>query len=424
MRTRFIGLAALSAAATTLAVAQPPAPPRPLPGNLTPVAHAEPVVLKRDMSKLPPVVQQFFLSAHRGSEWLSRMNQPTGSFAAGWRADLNQPLDGDHFLRQAGATLTLARAARFFQNESYAARARQALLTLLAETGPDGRDPRARSTTAPSAVVNRLAAAGLLVAIIHELPNPADDLLHQGEQLAYFIALQQKPDGSLSYTDTPEAVADPDGASAFPGLALCGLARSNTLRPAPWKLDIVRKACNYYRGWWRDHKSPTFVATQTAAYAEAYMQSKDRAADTALVDFAFEMNDWLCEQQFVAFDPRHPQWRGGFPDFAQGKPLAGSPRIGSAQCAASLCDACRATRQKPDAERFAKYRDAAGRALQFTTTLQFTEANTQHFAAAYREQVLLGGFFTAPDDGTVRLENNQMAVGALLSFMTSTVDLK
>lgn len=424
MRTRVAGIAALCAAATTIAIAQPPAPPRPLPNSLTPVAHVEPSAAKRDLSKLPPVVQQFYWSAQRGAEWLSRTNQPTGSFAAGWKPDLNQPLDGDHFLRQAGATLTLVRAARFFQNESYAARARQALLTLLAETGPDNRDPRARSTNAPSAVVNRLAAAGLLVAAIHEMPNPADDLLFQGEQLAYFIALQQKPDGSLAYTDTPEAVGDPDGVNTFPGLALYGVAKSNTLRPAPWKLDVVRKARGYYREQWRDHKTPAFVITQSAAFAEAYVQSKDRPGDAGMADFVFEMNDWLCGHQLDALDPRHPQWRGGFPDFAQGKPLAGGPRIGSASCATSLCDACRVTRQKPDAERFAKYRDAAGRALQFTTTLQFNEANTQHFAAGYREQVLLGGFFTAHDDGTLRLENNQMAVGALLAFLTGTYDFK
>lgn len=422
MRTRSVGLAALCAAATTVAIAQPPAPPRPLPGNLTPVAHSEPAAAKRDLSKFPPVVQHFHLSAQRGAEWLFRMNQPTGSFAAGWRPDLNQPLDGDHFLRQASATLTLARAARYFQNEAYAARARQALLTLLAETGPDARDPRARSTTAPSAVVNRLAAAGLLVAIIHELPNPPDDLLLQGEQLAYFIALQQKPDGSLAYTDTPEAVADPDGANTYPGLALYGLARSNVLRAAAWKPEVIRKACAYYRGWWRDHKHPALVATQTAAYSEAFVQSKDRTADATLADFTFEMNDWLCGLQLNALDPRHPQWRGGFPEFAQGKPTAGEPRIGTAQCATSLCDACRATRQKPDAGRFARYRDAAGRALQFSTTLQYTDANTQHFAAGYREQVLLGGFFSAPDDGTLRLENNQQAVGALLSFLANTAD--
>src|SRR5438309_6504244 len=82
----------------------------------------------RDLSKLPPLQQQMYLSAQRGAEWLYRMNGADGRFAHGVVPALRTPLEGDHFLRQAGAAVALARAARFTGNEEYTARARQAVL--------------------------------------------------------------------------------------------------------------------------------------------------------------------------------------------------------------------------------------------------------------------------------------------------------
>ena len=154
-----------------------PAPPQPLPGSLIPAGGvpapanitpppATATKAGRDVTKLSPLAQQMYLGAQRGSEWLFRLHQPTGRFLPGWLPDLNQPVEFDSYLRQAGATTALARSARFFQDERYTARARQAVLTLLAETGPAPDDPQARCTSLPSAVVNRLGAAGLLLAAV------------------------------------------------------------------------------------------------------------------------------------------------------------------------------------------------------------------------------------------------------------------
>src|SRR4051812_26999197 len=116
--------------------APPTAPPRQLPNNLIPAGGVPPPATppppaadpkpSRDLTKLSPLAQQMYLSAQRGGEWLFRVHQPTGRFLPGWLPDLNQPADGDHYLRQAGATLALARAARYFKDERYTARARQA----------------------------------------------------------------------------------------------------------------------------------------------------------------------------------------------------------------------------------------------------------------------------------------------------------
>jgi hypothetical protein len=445
MRKRFAGGAVLGLGGVVLSLALgqapqpqpkapgaappgPPAPPRPLPADLLqtnfvpPAASAAVAPPGRDLSKLPPLVQQMHLTARRGGEWLFRAHLPTGRFLAGWRPALNQPADDDPFLRQAGAALALARAARYFQDERYAARARQAVLTLLAETGADARDPHARCTTLPSSVVNRLGAAGLLLAAIHELPAPADDLLMQGEQVAKFIFNQQRPDGSLSYADGPEVAADPDGVNHYPGWALYGLMRSQQARPHPWKAEFFRRSAAYYRPWWRDHKSPAFAASMAPACAEAYLASKERAKDAAAADFCFELCDYLCGLQYQTLDPQHPHWLGGFQPVAQGKPVAEMPRAADAASITALVEGCRVTRQVPDLERYPRYKDAAQRGAQFLATLQYTESNTQHFAAEYRAKYLVGGFHASPADGDLRLDDTRHAVAALVQYLATVPD--
>jgi hypothetical protein len=405
----------------------PPAPPGQLPNTLTPAGGIPaPFVTPkagRDLTKLTELGKPMYLSAQRGSEWLFRMHQPTGRFLPGWLPDLNQPVEVDSYLRQAGATVALARSARFFQDERYTARARQAVLTLLADTGPAPGDPQARCTGLPSTVVNRLGAAGVLLAAICELPDPAKDLLDQADQLARFVVRQQQPDGSFRITDTPDAVADPDAINHYPGMAIYGLMRCYALRPSVEKAETVRKALGYYRKWWNDHRNPAFVASQTPAFAEAFLMSKgwtrDQKPDPAYAEFVFAMCDWLCTIQIQQPGPQY----GGFPEYAHGQPVPGAARVSGAAYALALVEACRVTRQLPDAERYARYGEAANLAIQFAMTLQYTDANSQHFATNYRQQVLLGGFHAAPDDGTLRLDYNQSAVCALIQFMLHVLNI-
>ena len=67
-----------------------------------------------------------YLSAQRGGDWLCRANQADGRFIHGCLPALKAPLEGDHYLRQAGAAFALARVARFLGQERYAAVARPA----------------------------------------------------------------------------------------------------------------------------------------------------------------------------------------------------------------------------------------------------------------------------------------------------------
>jgi hypothetical protein len=385
-----------------------PAPPAPHDGD-KPAAG-------RDLSKLSPLQQQMYLSVQRGADWLYRVNRPDGRFVYGYLPALNTAMEGDHYLRQVGAAFALARAARFTGDDRHVARATQAVLTLLGDTATDPKDPQVRYTSLPPAVVNRLAAAGLLVLAIHELPDPQEDLLKQSDQLCNYLRKQQRADGSLCYGDNPDdpkaAGEDPDGVNYYPGEALYGLMRSQQHRPAAWKTEVVRKAVAYYHPYWRDHKNLAFVPWQTAAYAEAYVLTKEQP----FADCVNEMNDWVCTLQYERLDPRHPLWVGGFMGWADGKPVESAPQAGSASFAEGLAEACRVAREAGDVARHRRYSEALERCLQFLATLQYTDANTQHFAAWYRPR-LVGAFHASDQDGNLRIDYTQHAVSAMVQYL-------
>lgn len=391
--------------------------PRQLPTAPEPPAQEKPRPAP-DLGRLSPLQRQFYLSAQRGADWLSRANRPDGRFVPGYLPALQRVDEGDHYLRQVAAAAALARAARFTGNERHLARARQAVLTLLLDTAADPKEPRVRSTTLPAAVVNRLGAAGLLLLAIHELPSPGNDLLDQGEQLAAFIFRQQQPDGALRCGDAAGGddppPGDADGVVHYPGQALAGLMASQRHRPAPWKTEVVRKALAHYGPAWKAHPNPAAVPWHTAAYAEAFLLTKDQG----FADAVLGMNDWLCGLQYTRLDPRHPQWVGGFMGFAAGKSVTVEPQVHAAAYAESLAQACRVARQLGDVPRYERYRTAARACLQFVTTLQFTEANTSHFADWYKP-VVLGGFHATPQDGNLRLDYTQQAVSALVLYLAS-----
>ncbi len=373
----------------------------------------------RDLSKLDlgPFAKEMLVSCQRGSEWLWRINNAKGRFLHGYVPALNNPLDGDNYLRQAGAAFALARAARVLGQDHFAARAAQSILTLLDDTVVDSGATMCRHTSLPSAILNRLGAAGLLVLAINELPSPQPDLLEKSEQLCNWIRRQARDDGSLRCDDSSEdshtkQQDEVDSINEYPGLALYALLRSQMHRPAAWKTDLARKAFVWYRTWWKEHRSMVFVPWQTAAWAEAYVQTKD----STFAEFVYEMSDWLCGLQYDQLDPRRPLWNGGFQTWSEGKAIEALPTIESAAYAEALAEARRAARAGSDVTRYQHYTNVLHRCLQFLARLQYTEANTQHFEEWYRPR-LLGGFHASIQDGNLRIDYAQHALSALALYL-------
>ena len=143
---------------------------------------------------------------------------------------------------------------------------------------------------------------------------------------------------------------------------------------------------------------------------EAYLLTRDQA----FADFAFEMNDWLCGLQY-GLDPQHELWMGGFKGWVDGRPAETPPTITTAFYAEGLADACRAARQAADLDRYQRYQGDLVMGLQFTTRLQYTEADNQ-FADWYRPR-LVGGFHASARDGVLRIDYSQHALSALLQYL-------
>jgi hypothetical protein len=344
-------------------------------------------------------------------------NAVNGRFHPGWLPDLNTSVSPDLYLNQAGATYCLAKSARYFGDERYLMKARQAILSLLADTQVDAADPACRTTSLPAMMANRTAAAGLLLMAIHELPNPAEQLLKQSDELCQYIRKQQQPDGSLRCNEgVGDGAANLESSQTYAGLALYGLLLSARDRQAAWKLKIVEQALPYYQAQWKSAPSMELAAGMTPVFAEAYTQTHARAFS----QFVFEMSDWVCSLQYGT-DSGHPTWVGGFKSLERGNQIMSQPTVLAAANLESLAHACLVTRHVPDAARYAKYREAIDLGLQFLSGVQYTDANTLHFTPGYRT-ILIGGFHRSLQDGTLRLDYQQHAVNAMIDRLTLVGD--
>jgi hypothetical protein len=369
----------------------------------------------------PPGLRPFqhaqFLSARRGAEWLWNANRPDGTFVPGMRPDLDAEIEDD-LLRQFHGAYGLARSARFFASERYGARARQAILSLLVMTRTDPQDPSVRFTVPPSSQTNRLAAAALLILAIHELPEPGADLLEPADQLTNYVLKQQQKDGSLRvWENGDETAGNASEAGMYSAYAILALARSHARRPDAAKLTAARTAfASAYRDW-QGNKTPLAASLLTWAGAELHALTNDKA----LGENVCEMADWLVTLQHGS-DPRRLAWQGGFrtaPGSARDEAVS-EPTVESALCVEALAQACRVVRAGADLQRFGRYREACERGLQFLSTLQYSPANTKHYAEWYSPR-LYGAFRDAPQQGTIRLEGTQRAVCALIAYFQEVV---
>jgi hypothetical protein len=388
--------------------------PTPVPAVLQ---AAMPLAPAKDLSHFAGQAQQFLQTGQRGADWLFRMHEVKGRFQPGLVPALNQVIEGDGLMRQAGATAALGHAARFCGEDRYAARATQAVLGLLLETTLDSSDSLSRTLALPPGTVNRLGGIAAVVLAIHELPAPQADLLDHSDQLCRTLRKMVRPDGALGWDDgSGKLVSDDDGIPHHPGLALQALLASHRKRPADWKLDIVRKALPVYRAWWKGHQDLDFVATMAPAFAEAYLVTKDKA----FADFVFVMGDWLCTAQYVAMDPRRALWFGGFRSVQGNKPVETPPTSRSALYAETLIAGCRVAGEAGDLAHHQRYSEALERTLQFLTALQYTDGVAQHFAPWYRPK-LLGAFHASHLDGNIRLDDTRYPVKTIFGYLEHVV---
>jgi hypothetical protein len=155
--------------------------------------------------------------------------------------------------------------------------------------------------------------------------------------------------------------------------------------------------------------------TQTPRLILEYTAAYEATGKTRFAEAVIEMTDWLCGQQYVVLDVKHPDWLGGFRTTADE-----GPSIGSAVDAEALEAACRVARRTGDRSRLRCYRTALTRCLRFVVTLQYTPSQTRRFADWYRPR-LLGSFCVSPKDETPAVVGTQHAVAALARYLDSAL---
>ncbi|HMP58055.1 MAG TPA: hypothetical protein PKD86_01770, partial [Gemmatales bacterium] len=317
------------------------------------------------VASLPPAVRPVYVMGRRGAEWLAAMNRTDGLFEQGFNPAFNLPCEEEHYLTQVAATAALAQSARTFQAPAHAARAKQALLVLLAQTRVEEREPRVRLTQFPSASVNRAAAAAGLVLAIHAVPDPTPDLLEAAEQLAGYLRTLQTDEGhfrvEMEGLGPAAARTSVESESArVQGQIVQALAVSYGQAPAPWKLEAVRRAVVAQRSMWQGRRQMEVTYGMIAGCTELY----ERTKEAPFADCVFEMADWLASLQY-GVEPNAIHFQGGFMSWTGGQPARTPPTLRSAAAIAALADACRTARLAGNVAAHDRARQACDRGIQF-----------------------------------------------------------
>lgn len=371
----------------TVVSAQPPNEPQP------------------NLEAMHPSHRNLYFVVRRGTEWLVQAQQPNGLFHQGANVAVNVPLEPAHYYHQAEAAIALAKVSRLTSNPRYHAAALQASLTLLSSTKTDAQNATQRYTFLPEASVNRLGSAGLLMRVVHELPIPAEVRLKEAEGLAEFVRQYKANEGiQQAANDTTQQLVQ----WQYKGLALEGLALSQTYSPAPWKTDVLQKAAKAYA---QGEVPVAVMPSYVTCFADTYSRTKDQACAVAV----FNMADALCNAQRQA-EPGRVAWAGGFVFNPEKNPLP-PQAFDSARCVSALCDAFRVAKLTGDVARTEKYRNAASLGVQFIASLQYTGTGVEHFAESYQPRIL-GSFRASPGEGVIRLQDAAECILAVSTFLS------
>ena len=388
------------------------------------VAQTPPAAGALSEDQLPPRDKPLYHCARLAAEWLYQANETDGRFRPGLNPAVNMPLPDEGFIPQAHAARALAQAARIFGEGRYGARAKQAILTLLAQTKLDSQNANIRYTTLPTAALNKATAASLTVWAIHELPDPAKDLLEQSEQLVNFLRTTQAADGSFVIGEQPAALPHqkPDGLAqqhlATHGIILAALVRSHGRSPAVWKLESARKALAFYHSHWQANRMTGPTPGLMIGFADAYRLTREKS----YADAVLEMGDWLLSLQYVT-NNQQPLWEGGFASWKEGKLESTLPTTAAAPLLEALGAALQTANAVGDAGRVERFRSAIERGGQFLITQQYTSANVTHYADWF-QRGLVGSFFTSFEMGANPLAGTAWATSALAGCLPELAQAK
>mgnify|MGYP003636581521 CR=1 FL=1 len=378
--------------------------------SASPQNHASPVELFRGNR----VVEIEFINresvqrcAQAMTRWLAAQVSDVGAASYKYWPSRGAYASSNNAIRQWMATVCLGRAAKSFGSEPLATIAAKNLAYNLSATyQTDGKQSYIWMNGSA-----KLGAAALAALAIFESPQ-RKQFLNEEYALHNLIYSLGNADGSFDTFYIPRERKD--NQNFYSGEALLFLATRYRVSRNPAELVRIMDAFHYYRAWHRNNRNPAFVPWHTQAYYLVWQVTKDEA----LKNFIFEMNNWLLAMQ--QWDSAEfPDMQGRFYDPA--RPYFGPPHASSTGVyLEGLIDAFALAKQCGDQARADNYRVAIVRGIRSLMQLQFKDV-VDCFYIKHVDRVL-GGLRTTVYDNTIRIDNVQHALMALLKIVNRFSD--
>lgn len=335
--------------------------------------------------------------------WLLGNLAPSGRMTYKYWPSRGEESSADNPIRQFMATICLGRLARHTGSGTMMEAAR-GNLTYNLERFFRRRDSVGTIEHDGTA---KLGSAALAALAIHEL-DARDVHEETYGLLCDGVAALWQADGEFRTFHHPHHRND--NRNFYPGEALLFWATRLGAERDEALLAKCRKSFAYYRDWHRAHRNPAFIPWHSQACARLF----DLTGERIFAAFVFEMNDWLLAMQ-QGEEVRYEDLRGRFYD--PHHPTYGPPHASStAVYLEGLAEALRLAVGLGEEDRARVYRRTIWRGLRNLRQLQFVD-EADMFYISQRHRVR-GGVRTESYDNTIRVDNVQHALMALLTLMT------
>ncbi|MFQ5589822.1 MAG: AMMECR1 domain-containing protein [Phycisphaerae bacterium] len=336
------------------------------------------------------------------AEYMRYRQLASGLFTYQYEPAIDRYSDENNLVRQVGATAAMALHAAWSGKSASLAAAdigiryhRQGLVEL-PDVLPDGADAAFVATADGE---NKLGVTALLCVAMSYHPR-AQQFAFDRARLVNGMLWLQRPSGMLMTSFPPsESVKAQD---YFPGEALLAMALQYSEAPSGALLDAFSRAISFYRGLFRDRRSPAFVPWQTQAYAIMAKHTKRRD----FVDYVFELTDWLARKQLTPANCEWPEMWGGIASYERGR--AG---VSTASYLEGFADALKLARDIGDAGRAEKYETLVRNAARFVMQLQVRPEEAYYVRS---RQDAVGGIRTTPALNLLRIDHCQHALIGLI----------
>jgi UDP-N-acetylmuramoyl-tripeptide--D-alanyl-D-alanine ligase len=337
------------------------------------------------------------------TRWLAAQVDESGAANYKYWPSRGAYASSNNAIRQWMATVCLGRAARSFGSKQLASIASKNLEHNIVTTYRNNGDQSYIWMNGSA----KLGAAALAALAILESPK-RKQYLNEEYALHSMIYSLSNADGSFDTFYKPRERKD--NQNFYSGEALLFLAARYSVSRNPEELKHIMAAFQYYRTWHLQNRNPAFVPWHTQAYFLVWKITKDEG----LKDFIFEMNDWLLSmQQWNSAE--FPDMQGRFYDPARayfGPPHASSTGV----YLEGLIDAFSIAKELGDQQRVENYRIAIVRGTRSLIQLQYKDA-VDCFYIKHVDRVL-GGVRTTVYDNTIRIDNVQHGLMALLKILS------